>query len=789
MGCNSSAPKQDAYKPTATGTTATTGSVPAAKSSDAQPIGEVLDTDGGVEDKVEQALKIKKRAKQQFMGASVAVDSNYVKKKIDKTAAQSDFIRAALLEHFLFGALDKNELTDVVNALEFESVPKNTEVIKEGDKGTFFYLIQKGHFDVTVKGNKVHHYDVKGGFGELALLYDCPRAASVVSTVDSEVWKLDRETFRHTLANNTQKNIIESRQAVAKVSILQGLDESQLDKVAEAVQVFHYKKGDLIIKKGDVGAIFYMIKSGNVKCTDLGKGSDLELGPGEYFGERALLLDEPRAGNVYALDDVTLLALDRVNFENLLGPLRETLDYNLGIRVLKSVPLLAKLEQKERSKLVKELVERHFKAGAYIIKQGEPGSEFFIVKNGELKVTATNSGAEVEIGGLAAGEYFGEQALQNDAPRAANVKAVTDVTLFVLARKKFEEILGPLSAVLDRVIKERKEMVKDIVNKRSMDSDIKFSDLKMIRTLGTGTFGRVKQVQHTKTGKVYALKCLQKAQVVAYKQETNIMNEKNLLQEAVHPFILQLVTTFKDKNCLYMLLELVQGGELFSLLHNQGGKIPSKNGQFYAGCVVSALSFLHDKYIVYRDLKPENLLIDKQGFCKVVDFGFAKIVKDRTFTLCGTPEYLAPELVLGKGHNKGVDYWAIGVLIYEMLCGYSPFADHDNNDQMAICKNIIRNKVDYPKRFTDTKAKDIIKRLLEKEQVQRLGCLKHGADDIKNHEWFKGLDWAKLDARQLTPPWIPDIKDDLDSSNFDNYEEDVEVEEYYDDGSNWYAEF
>ena len=156
-----------------------------------------------------------------------------------------------------------------------------------------------------------------------------------------------------------------------------------------------------------------------------------------------------------------------------------------------------------------------------------------------------------------------------------------------------------------------------MVKKRELETGIKVSELKILRTLGTGTFGRVKLVQHDKTGKTYALKCLQKAQVVAYKQEQNIMNEKNLLLEATHPFILQLVATFKDANQLYMLLELVQGGELFSLLHNQGGKISSKSAQFYAGCVVSALSFLHDKYIIYRDLKPENLLIDRQGFCKV----------------------------------------------------------------------------------------------------------------------------------------------------------------------------
>lgn len=202
---------------------------------------------------------------------------------------------------------------------------------------------------------------------------------------------------------------------------------------------------------------------------------------------------------------------------------------------------------------------------------------------------------------------------------------------------------------------------------------------------------------------------MQKAQIVAYKQQNNVLNEKNVLMMLDHPFILKLEKTFKDANTLYMLLELVQGGELFSLLANhEDGRLPSRHARFYAGCVTSALEHMHSMDILYRDLKPENMLIDAEGYIKVnrccsgcrwvflllscgvscdlvqmVDMGFAKVVKTgRTYTLCGTPEYLAPEIVMGQGHHKGVDYWALGVLIFEMLCGYSPFADLERNDQV-----------------------------------------------------------------------------------------------------------
>jgi CRP-like cAMP-binding protein len=639
-----------------------------------------------------------------------------------------------------------------------------------------------------------------GGFGELALLYDCPRAASVIASVDSVVWKLDRETFRHTLAANTEKNFADARDAVCKVPLLQDLSAEQLTKIAEAVQTLHYKRDDKIITKGDTGSLFYIVKSGSVVCTDLGsehhKLDDLHLGVGDYFGERALLLNEPRAATVIVTsEEVTCLVLDRDQFEMLLGPLKEQLDFNLGLRVLASVEMLTKLSDEEKDMLVQNLDTRVYNEGDYVIRQGENGEEFFIVKNGELNVTTKTADMlePIVVAKLKSGSFFGEQALLNDSPRGANVVAVSPVTVFVLARTKFEAIFGSLQSILERVVEDRQIEVKKVLQEKgpAIVSNIPFENLDAIKTLGTGTFGRVKIAKDKVTGKVYALKILQKAQIVAFRQQKNVMNEKMILMQANHPFVLQLIQTFKNRDCLFMLLELVQGGELFSLLHNQGGKIESKKAQFYAACVLSVLSFLHEKSILYRDLKPENLLIDAQGYIKVVDFGFAKIVKDRTFTLCGTPEYLAPELVLGKGHNKGVDYWALGVLIYEMLNGVSPFADTQRGDQMTICRNILKGKLEFPNKLRDNDAKDLIKQLLHRDPTFRIGSLKDGAEDIKRHAWFKDLNWSDLLAKKLTAPWIPPLANELDSSNFEDYEEDDYVNEYVPEAgaAEWDADF
>lgn len=205
---------------------------------------------------------------------------------------------------------------------------------------------------------------------------------------------------------------------------------------------------------------------------------------------------------------------------------------------------------------------------------------------------------------------------------------------------------------------------------------------------------------------------MQKARVVKTGQQRNVMNEKKVLSTCRHPYILKLVATYEDRDCLYMLLEFLQGGDIFGHLYRQGGRFTYDISQYYAATVLSVLEYLHNKKVAYRDLKPENLVLDSRGHLKVVDFGFAKTVTDRTYTLCGTPEYLAPELVQGKGHNQAVDYWALGILIYEFFSGYSPFADDERNEQLTIYKNIIRGKIVFSSKLREDHVKDLILRLL-----------------------------------------------------------------------------
>ncbi|XP_020792233.1 cAMP-dependent protein kinase catalytic subunit PRKX [Boleophthalmus pectinirostris] len=292
-------------------------------------------------------------------------------------------------------------------------------------------------------------------------------------------------------------------------------------------------------------------------------------------------------------------------------------------------------------------------------------------------------------------------------------------------------------------------------------------ELETVATVGTGTFGRVFLVRDKHSREFFALKQMKIPDVIRLKQETHVHNEKEVLSEVNHPFLISLFWTHHDERFLYMLLDYVPGGELFSYLRSRG-RFSNAAGLFYTSEIVCAIEYLHAKDIVYRDLKPENILLDAQGHIRLTDFGFAKKLSDRTWTLCGTPEYLAPEVIQSKGHGRAVDWWALGILVFEMLAGYPPFFD---DNPFGIYQKILAGKLEFP-RHLDFYVKDLIKKFLVIDRARRLGNMKNGADDVKRHRWFKTVDWEAVPLRKLKPPIVPKVSHDGDTSNFDVYPED-----------------
>eukprot|EP01134_Creolimax_fragrantissima_P002028 CFRG2028T1 len=292
------------------------------------------------------------------------------------------------------------------------------------------------------------------------------------------------------------------------------------------------------------------------------------------------------------------------------------------------------------------------------------------------------------------------------------------------------------------------------------------SELDPICTLGTGSFGRVLLCRYKRSEAIpyIALKIMGKAKIVSSRQIEHVRNERALLAVAKHPFCVSLYAAFQDSLNVYLALEYVRGGELFRFMQKQQ-RLPSNVARFYAIEVFLVIDFLHSNHIIYRDLKPENILLSIDGHIKLTDFGFAKYVPDRTWTLCGTPEYLAPEIILSKGHGKSVDWWAFGVLIYEMLVGNTPFV---MDSPMKIYEKVLSGNIPNSPMLSECE-RDLISHLLVGDLTLRYGCRQRGPSEIKDHPWFAGVQWDAFLYRAVTPPYFPAVSGPSDSSNFGKF--------------------
>lgn len=296
---------------------------------------------------------------------------------------------------------------------------------------------------------------------------------------------------------------------------------------------------------------------------------------------------------------------------------------------------------------------------------------------------------------------------------------------------------------------------------------LRLLDFEVKGALGTGTFGRVLLVRlktaNSGSQNIFAMKVLPKTEIVRLRQVEHVNAERYILSRVRHPFVVDLFATFQDSLNVYMLMSYVPGGELFTHLRRAGRFTPDVT-RFYLANIILALQYLHSFNIIYRDLKPENLLLDSRGYLRLTDFGFAKIVDDRTWTLCGTPEYLAPEIIQSDGHGKAADWWACGVLCYEMLVGYPPFFDET---AYGIYEKILRGNINWP-RTMDRLSKELIRAFLHPDRSKRLGNMIGGPQDILHHPWFRGVDWEALERCEIKAPIIPHTTSLDDTRHFLN---------------------
>mmetsp|Transcript_22091 Transcript_22091/g.37781 ORF Transcript_22091/g.37781 Transcript_22091/m.37781 type:complete len:1093 (-) Transcript_22091:235-3513(-) len=576
---------------------------------------------------------------------AVAADLDYVHKVVPKSSDARELIYEAIKPNLLFRACSTEEMYDLVDAFEPQYVPMGSVVIQEGDEGDHFYVMEKGGVDVYEKD--VHKCSLYSGiaFGEIALLYSCPRTATVQAKYDCKLWVINRRAFRGITAQHKKRRLEMKSDFLKKVKIH--------DKVL----------GDIL------------------------KSSEIN-----------------------------------------------------------SMALATKVQK--------------FKAGNAIVRQGERGDAFYMIEEGKVDVYINEKGAR-PIVTLQKGSFFGEKALLSSDTRTATCVASTDVKCMLIGREDFVLMLGNLQDLLDRSYIARDEALREKQEASPYPTTRRFNmdDYVIKRTLGVGAFGFVKLVQwkNSPKGKEdqwYALKCVSKQKIEQHKQQEKIKREEEIMKELIHPFIARLYAGMEDEKGKYFLMEALCGGELCELLYNET-QFSERWSLFYSASVLSAFGHMHERKIAYRDLKPENLVLDTLGYVKIVDFGLAKKVKSgQTYTFCGTPDYLAPEVILNEGYDWGVDYWGLGVLIYEMGAGVAPFYAEN---PMDTYRKALSGQVPMPEKFSRALV-SIIKKLLHTSQTKRLGRTAGGATTVMCHRWFSNFDWDGLMECRLKPPIKPEIK-------------------------------
>ncbi|XP_017941048.2 cGMP-dependent protein kinase 2 [Pipra filicauda] len=595
---------------------------------------------------------------------------------VRKDSSEKKLITDALNRNQFLKRLEPHQTRDMVECMYERTFQQGSYIIRQGEPGNHIFVLKEGSLEVFQQNKLLSSIPVWTAFGELAILYNCTRTASVKAITNVKTWALDREVFQNIMRVTAQTRQEQYRNFLRSVSLLKNLPEDKLTKIIDCLEVEYYNKGDYVIREGEEGNTFFIIAKGKVIVTQSTADHSQpqlikNLHKGDYFGEKALISDDVRSANVIADEyNVECLVIDRETFNQTVGTYEELQTYLEGY-----VADLAQADEK-----------RHAKGRSFC---------------------------------------------------------------------------GQLTKEVSLEMIELKEKVAQF-------PPSPFKNLEVVTTLGVGGFGRVELVKVKNENMAFAMKCIKKKHVVDTKQQEHIYSEKKILEQICSPFIVKLYRTFKDNKYVYMLLEACLGGELWSLLRDRGS-FDEFTTKFCVGCVTEAFDYLHHIGIIYRDLKPENLILDAEGYIKLVDFGFAKKIGSgqKTWTFCGTPEYVAPEVILSKGHDFSVDFWSLGILVYELLTGSPPFS---GADQMMTYNLILKGieKLDFPKTIT-RRPEDLIRRLCRQNPTERLGNLRNGINDIKKHRWLSGFNWDSLKVRKLTSPLKRELSGPTDYSYFDSY--------------------
>lgn len=572
------------------------------------------------------------------------------------------------------------------------------------------------------------------------------------------------------------------------------------------------------------------------------------IGPGSCYGECTLMYDTAHVAQVKTIMKTSLWVIDQTDLAEATRAAHNA-KLEKYIEYLEHIPLFASLLSDEKMTIAKTLVEQTWTCGQELYRQGEINQTLIILLDGEVVVVRDDNEEKrllVDSGHVSNNypvRHFGEQSLTEPVAAQATIRVTsTNAMTLALAREVFEvlnvsclfrELHGDGGTGV--VTTEKGEKTAHPVPYRSQGSSpsrlsdrlskitngsatlsagdlrggpqpwsvkqsrVRREHLKKLALLGRGGFGIVELCEDVFTKAYYALKTVKKARVAKTEfLKTQILNEKYILEMTGSRFIIKLFGTDRSDQDLYFILEPALGGELLATYRSKKLFGEEVYARYYAASVICAFEHLHERYILYRDLKPENLMLDYRGRLKLTDMGLAKFVVGRTFTVCGTPVYFAPEVAKQSGYNCAVDWWQLGILVWELLTGRTPFPANTRGEafywlfQEKALMTLDQPAYTWPSKIPDS-TKDFLKALLQYDPTMRVPMMPNGLNVLRENSWYKDFQWQELQQGKMEAPYQPpkwDPHDDTPNENF--FVNDLIVQKdlvYTDDGTNWDADF
>ena len=762
-----------------------------------------------------------------------------------KSQSDVDLIRKALLQHTFFRESPTELVNLIADAMVLFLLDAGETVYQEKEMSQYFFVMASGKVEMQQAGKRVSEVNNSGRFGQDSFLSETPRRTTVKTAAKTKLWGLHRTVFNSIIKQFEESQAVTIHRFLESANLFQGLSPKDIEALPRVMKLRCVQPGTVIVRQGEPGSSCFFVKTGVVACSK-NQQEVRRLGPGELFGEQALLYGGLRTATVRSVTEVSLWSIERDDLITVLGDNLDRVIYKNTVRIaFDKSPLLSRLSEKQREKVisriqiststtgavaipnksddpmlwvvvdgfleardnleqvlqpftivgdkaetwgksrtvgrdyivgsdsasvacisisalerrlggpiqscigssptlpammriplflqlstatlnafVKQAVVRSFSTGQVIVSQNDRGSTVFVIQSGEVEIS--RDGGVVRSLGL--WDYFGERGMLWSDKRTATVAAKGEVVCWLFEKQNVMQAMG--------------EGVRDRMEQRIalQDDPTTIADLIVIKTVAKGVFGTVFLTMHSTKFTFYALRVVCNTDLSEDGMQS-LHHEKQLLMRLYHPFLLKFVRVTTDTDFTYFLSVFINGTDLFEVLRDFGRVLTDGEAKFYIACLTLTLEYLHSHKVLYRNVKPENVLIDESGYPVLVDVNKAKVMtEEKTYTIVGDPHYLAPEVIKRGGYSFPSDYWSLGIILYESLCGQVPFGEHEDSPY-KVYESILEGELVFPDVTLANVylAKDVIVSLLNPNPALRLHS---SLAKFRKNPWFKSISWV-----------------------------------------------